>query len=61
MVKCGTAVTEDIIPQATLLTSQALNFEWQLANRNTSRYDIQCLSLGVRVIAGKSCTLITLA
>jgi hypothetical protein len=32
-VMCGTAVTEDIIRQATLLTSQALNFEWQLANR----------------------------
>jgi len=57
---CGTAVTEDM-RQATLLTSQALNFEWQLASRNTSRYDIHCLRLGVRVIAGKSCTLLNLA
>jgi len=57
---CDTAVTEDI-RHATLLTSQAPNFEWQLANRNTSRYDIHCLRLGVRVIAGKSCTLINLA
>ena len=60
-VMCGTAVTEDIIRQAMLLTSQALNFEWQLANRNTSRCDIHCLRLGVRVIAGKSCMLFNLA
>jgi hypothetical protein len=60
-VMCGTAVTEDIIRQGTLLTSQTLNFEWQLANRNPSCYDIYCLSIGVPVITAKSCTLIKLA
>jgi len=59
-VMCGTAVTEDI-RQATLLTFQALNFKWHLANRNTPRYDIHCLSLGVRVVTGKFCKLIKLA